>query len=133
MIKEKQTLTKCCGVCYNQIDIDNIVKFCLSYGFKYYYIKHEADEEENKEHYHFIIQSDSNHRFIIKTLLNDNFTSNLFQPLKSVNAYLRYMTHIDYVQKQQYDVDLICSNISTLEIYSMIEDANPRNHTTNRI
>lgn len=125
MVERTSTLTKVCGVAYDFVDIQRIVEFSLKYGFAYYYILHQPDDEETKLHYHFIIESDSKHRFIIKSLLTDTFKNNLFQKLNSVNAYLRYMTHIDYAMKTKYDFEAIVSNIDTMSIYQKIEEANP--------
>lgn len=125
MVERGSTLTKVCGIAYDFKDIERIVDFSIKYGFAYYYIQHQPDEEEKKEHFHFIIESDSKHRFCIRSLLTDTFTDNLFQKIKSVNAYLRYMTHKDYSMKNHYSEEDIVSNIDTMSIFQKIEDANP--------
>ena len=125
MVERGSTLTKVCGVAYDFNDVQRIVDFSIQYGFAYYYILHQPDDEEKKEHYHFVIESDSKHRFCIRSLLTDTFKENLFQKIKSVNSYLRYMTHIDYSMKQHYSEEEIVSNIDTMSIYEKIEEANP--------
>lgn len=126
MIKKNITITKCCGVCYYEKDINSIVDFCLKKGFHFYYIKHNAksdsEEHELKEHWHFIIESDSQHRFIINSLITDTLKENLFEKLNNVHSYLRYMTHIDYIDKEHYDVDLIVSNVAKGLIINYIND-----------
>lgn len=124
-IAPKQTLTKVCGVAYEFSDIEKIVEFCKTYDYAYYYIKHIPDDEETKEHYHFIIESNYTKRFRIMSLLSDTFKENLFKPLKNVNSYLRYMTHCDYDFKTKYSSDEIISNIDTFTIEDMIQQANP--------
>lgn len=144
MIKKGLNITKCCGVCYYESDINSIVDFCLKKGFRYYYIKHIGASQESmpcvltntttdtqysqnnsadtptetsenvdkKVHWHFIIESDSQHRFIINSLISETLKENLFQKLDNVHSYLRYMTHIDYIYKEHYQINEIKSNVS---------------------
>lgn len=127
MIKKGLNLTKCCGVCYYEEDINNIKNFCISKGLHYYYIKHNGfnEEQENdthKEHWHFIIESDSQHRFIINSMLSETLKENLFQKCDNVHSYLRYMIHIDYLDKEHYEIKDINSNVDIDLITSYIND-----------
>lgn len=127
MIKKGKTLTKCCGVCYSKDDINSIVDFCLSKGLRYYFIRHsgfndEVKDDSHKEHWHFIIESDSQHRFIINSLISDSLKENLFQSCENVHSYLRYMTHIDYLDKEHYPITDITTNIDFDLLNSYIND-----------
>lgn len=119
----KCNFTKVCGIAYEFVDIERVVNFCDKHCYKYYYIKHLADEEVNKAHYHFIIESDSYHRFNIKTLLTDTFKINLFEKCNNVASYLRYMTHIDYDNKHHYDIKDIISCVSIDVISTLIYES----------
>lgn len=127
MIKKGLTLTKCCGVVYYEKDINNIKDFCLSKGLHFYYIKHiganeELQEDNHKEHWHFVIESDSQHRFVINSLVNETLKENLFQKCDNVHSYLRYMTHIDYLDKEHYEIKDIISNVDYDLINNYIND-----------
>lgn len=127
MIKKGKTLTKVCGVCYSFNDIESIVDFCCSKGLRYYYIMHKGNNDEikddtHKQHWHFIIESDSQHRFIINSLISESLTENLFQKCDNVHSYLRYMTHIDYLDKEHYNVKDIVCNIDRELLQSYIDE-----------
>lgn len=127
MIKKGINLTKCCGVAYDICDIDRVVDFSNKKGLRYYYIKHigkndEIEEDSHKEHWHFIIESDSQHRFIINSLITDSFKENLFQKCDNVHSYLRYMLHIDYLDKEHYQIKDIISNVDYDLIESYVND-----------
>ena len=125
MIKQNTNLSKCCGIAYDYIDIERIVQFCNKHNFRYYVMKHLADvEDEEKEHYHFIIESDRQHRFVISSLLTDTFKANLFEKCENVGSYLRYMTHCDYALKHKYDVAEFISNVPDFVIQVLIDEAN---------
>ena len=127
MIKKGINLTKCCGVAYNISDIDRVVDFSLKKGLRYYYIKHigkndEIEDDNHKVHWHFIIESDSQHRFIINALLTDTFKENLFQKCDNVHSYLRYMLHVDYLDKEHYKISDIVSNVEFALVESYVND-----------
>lgn len=127
MIKKGINLTKCCGVAYDISDINRVVDFSLKKGLRYYFINHIGKNEEilddtHKEHWHFIIESDSQHRFIINSLLTETFKENLFQKCDNVHSYLRYMLHIDYLDKEHYQINDIKSNVDYGLIESYIND-----------
>lgn len=121
----KSNFSKICCLAYDFQDVQRLVDFCCKHNYKYYYIKHnDYDEniEDIKTHYHFIIESDSYHRFNIKSLLTDNFKINLFQKLDSVKSYLRYMLHLDYDMKEKYTLNDIISNVDLNIIENLIND-----------
>lgn len=73
-------------------------------SFKYYaYIRHEPETEEKQAHYHAFIRVDSatTEDCIAKHL---GIPVNMVQYVKNVRAGCRYLTHIDYPEKIQYDV-----------------------------
>lgn len=124
-ITPKQTLTKVCGIAYDYQDIERVIDFCNKHTFNYYIMKHtpEESEEETKEHWHFIIESDTKHRFIVSSLLTETFKINLFEPCSNVGYYLRYMTHCDYALKKHYSIDEFISNVCDISIKCLIEQA----------
>lgn len=93
MIENRKTITKVCGVCYSDKAIEKIVNFAKMHNYKYYYILHYGDIENenialdidytasnnminrlfenNKYHYHFCIVSSKKHRFVIDSLIDD--------------------------------------------------------------
>ena len=110
----KNNYSKVCCVLYHKVDLKRLVAFCQKHTFKFYYIRHNDFDEnmnEKKQHWHFVIESDSKHRFNIKSLLSDTLGVNLFNKLDSVDKYLRYMLHIDYIDKKHYDLHRIVSNV----------------------
>lgn len=122
----KCSFSKVCCVCYYIQDIKKMVAFCRKHDFKFYYIRHDDFDEfgnEKKRHWHFLIESDSYHRFNIKSLLTDTLKINLFQRVKSADLYLRYMIHIDYIDKKHYNVGRIVSNVESSLIDYAIKNA----------
>lgn len=75
------------------------------HSMKYYaYIKHTPEEEEKKEHYHAFIHLDTACTIssISKRL---GIPENYIQYSKNVRGSCRYLTHIDYPDKTQYDIN----------------------------
>lgn len=75
------------------------------HGFKYYaYIRHEPEDEEKTPHYHAFIHLDSatTEKAVAKRL---GIPPEKVQYVKSFRSAARYLTHIDYPDKIQYDVD----------------------------
>lgn len=94
-------------------------------GFKKYaYIKHEPETDEKKSHYHLYISLDSACTIsaVSKRL---GVPSQFIQHVRSERASLRYLTHVDYPDKIQYNLTDIkySTNIerSLLKSYSDIE------------
>ena len=110
-------------VCY---DIDLLNKLLKSYDiFEYAYICHDKDvdscSELLKPHYHCYIHFKvNNNRDSIMKLLNISNNNYLFQAAKSKKYCLRYLLHLDNLDKYQYEFDSIVSNITNLHdiIYS---------------
>ena len=104
-------------------DINNI--FFEINGFKKFaYIKHEAESNEKKSHYHLYISLDSACTIsaVSKRL---GVPPQFIQHVRSERASLRYLTHIDYPEKIQYEFKDIkySSNIerALLKSYSDVE------------
>lgn len=73
--------------------------------FKYYaYITHKPEKEESKEHVHLFVSLDS--PTTIKNFSKRlGIPENYIQYVKSVRSSVRYLTHIDYPEKIQYDIE----------------------------
>lgn len=104
-------------------NIDNV--FFELNGFKYYsYIKHQPESDELKEHYHLYIYVESACTIsaVSKRL---GIPINHIQHVLSQRAALRYLTHIDYPEKIQYDFKNIKYSVGIerdlLKSYSDIE------------
>ena len=121
-VDKKNTYTKVCGVVYDPLEIISLCNWCINHNYKYYYILHKADEEDKKDHFHFIIESNCYHRFKLSWFLNDS-NSHLWFICNNVGNYLRYMTHIDYDDKLHYEINDIISNISLECIRNLIESS----------
>lgn len=81
----------------------------LARGFSdYAFIKHDSDIEEKKEHYHLNIffQNACSRSAVLKKLgLPDNYTKAV--SIDFVRSMNRYLTHIDYPERKQYDLDCV--------------------------
>ena len=120
-LKLKDNVSKVCVVLYNMNDVRRCVDFAKKYNFYYYYIEHKPGNEDLKVHYHVIIESDSYHRFVVSSLVSETAPINLFSKCDSVSAYLRYILHLDYIDKVKYDVSDIVSNNSIDNINKMVD------------
>lgn len=87
-------------------------------GFKEYaYILHKPESDELKEHYHLFIHLDNacTCEAISKRL---GIPVNHIKYVKSMRACLRYLSHVDYPEKIQYDFhDIICSKLLERDLY----------------
>ena len=101
----------------------NDVLFDLKGSFKNYaYIKHQPENKEKKSHIHFILSLD-NARSINSISKRLGIPSNYFQSIKSLRASCRYLTHIDFDDKKQYDLsDVIVSPSFSRKFYSAFDD-----------
>lgn len=99
------------------------VLFDLKGSFKNYaYIKHKPETSEKKEHYHFILSLD-NARTISSLAKRVGVASNYFQPIKSLRASCRYLTHIDTEEKNKYNLsDVVVSNSFMRKFYGAYDD-----------
>lgn len=80
--------------------------------YKYYaYIEHKPESDEKKEHTHLFIHLD-NACTVSAVANNLGIPKNFVQETKSVRSSCRYLTHIDYPDKIQYDYKDV--HISTL-------------------
>lgn len=80
--------------------------------YKYYaYIEHKPETDEKKEHTHLFIHLD-NACTLSAVANNLGIPKNFVQETKSVRSSCRYLTHIDYPDKIQYDYKDV--HISTL-------------------
>lgn len=80
--------------------------------YKYYaWIEHKPESDEKKEHIHLFIHLDN---ACTKSAIANNLgiPQNFVQETKSVRSSCRYLTHIDYPDKIQYDYKDV--HISTL-------------------
>ena len=99
------------------------VLFDLKGSFKNYaYIKHKPETSEKKEHYHFILSLD-NARTISSLAKRVGVAPNYFQPIKSLRASCRYLTHIDTEEKNKYNLsDVVVSNSFMRKFYGAYDD-----------
>lgn len=99
------------------------VLFDLKGSFKNYaYIKHKPETSEKKEHYHFILSLD-NARTISSLAKRVGVAPNYFQPIKSLRASCRYLTHIDTEDKNKYNLsDVVVSNSFMRKFYGAYDD-----------
>lgn len=75
------------------------------HGFKYYaYIKHLPEDEEKTSHYHALLSLDSptTEQAVANRL---GIPVSKVQHVKSFRAACRYLTHIDYPDKIQYELE----------------------------
>lgn len=80
--------------------------------YKYFaYIEHKPETDEKKEHTHLFIHLDN---ACTKSSIANNLgiPQNFVQETKSVRSSCRYLTHIDYPDKIQYDYNQV--HISTM-------------------
>lgn len=77
------------------------------HSLKYYaYIKHLPEEDEKLEHYHLYLQLDNptTKEALSKRL---GIPAQKIELVKNRRGAVRYLTHIDYPDKIQYDIDEI--------------------------
>lgn len=93
------------------------------HGFKYYaYIKHLPEDEEKTSHYHAFLHLDSatTESAVAKRL---GIPKEKVQNVKSFRSACRYLTHIDFPDKIQYDLsDVKVSGIFQRKFLKQFED-----------
>lgn len=101
----------------------NDVLFDLKGSFKNYaYIKHLPEENEKKDHYHFILALD-NPRTITSLSKRVGVPENFIQPVKSLRASCRYLTHQDNDDKTKYYLtDVKVSNSFSRKFFASFDD-----------
>ena len=84
-------------------DYKDIIQNIKSNYKKWAYIEHKPETNEKKEHTHVILMLDSAipTERICKKL---GIPENLCQPIKGIRGACRYLTHIDYEDKNQYEL-----------------------------
>lgn len=99
------------------------VLFDLKGSFKNYaYINHIPEAEEKKEHTHFILSLD-NPRSINSLSKRVGVAPNYIQSVKSLRASCRYLIHLDYDEKKQYDLaEVKVSNAFSRKFYASFDD-----------
>lgn len=95
-------------ILYPDSDIYNFddVMFLVRSYKNYCFIKHEPDDEIKKIHYHINIFLDN--ACFRKSISNKlGVPENYIESIDSVRAMNRYLTHIDFPERIQYDVNLV--------------------------
>lgn len=102
--------------------------------FKYYaYIEHKPETDEKKEHTHLFIHLD-NACTISAVANNLGIPKNFVQETKSVRSSCRYLTHIDYPNKIQYDYkDVHISTMFERKFKKNFEDLETEEQIINNI
>lgn len=112
----------------------NIKEACIDFPV-WAYIDHQPDDEEGKEHTHFLLRQNGT-RSVKQMAERLQIPSNYVQVVRKVGAFRRYMIHVDNPEKKQYEISDIHSNRiidfkialegnkdrSVLEIYSDFKD-----------
>lgn len=99
------------------------VLFDLKGSFKNYaYIEHHPEDDEKKEHTHFILSLD-NPRSIDSLSKRVGVKSNYIQSVKSLRASCRYLTHIDNDDKSRYELsDVKVSQAFSRKFFGAYDD-----------
>lgn len=102
--------------------------------YKYYaYIEHKPETDEKKEHTHLFIHLD-NACTILAVANNLGIPKNFVQETKSVRSSCRYLTHIDYPDKIQYDYkDVHISTMFERKFKKNFEDLETEEQIINNI
>ena len=99
------------------------VLFDLKGSFKNYaYIEHRPEDNEKKVHTHLILSLD-NPRSISGLSKRVGIAPNYIQPIKSLRASCRYLTHIDDDEKTRYELsDVKVSSSFSRKFYGAYDD-----------
>lgn len=93
----------------------SIKEACLDYAM-YAYIDHEPDDEDGKEHTHFLLRANGT-RTVAQVAEKLQIPGNYVQVVKKVVAFKRYLIHFDQPDKKQYSInDLITNDKRGFEI-----------------
>ena len=126
----KNCYSKVCLIAYQFDDVERIVDWCKKRAYKYAFIKHigqpqqfdsnEYEGDITKDHYHILILSSREHRFKVNSLVSKTLGFNLIFKLKDEADYLRYLLHLDYDDKEHYQLSDIISNFAEKELIDYI-------------
>lgn len=102
---------------YNDVLADLVGSFK-----NYAYINHDPESDEKKNHTHFLISFD-NARSTRSLSKRIGVPKQFIQSVKSLRASCRYLTHIDYDSKTQYNlVDVHVSRSFSKTFFSAYDD-----------
>lgn len=87
----------------NSYDFDSTISLLKSMG-EYAYIKHRPEENEKKEHVHFVLRL-KNQKKISKLNELTGIPMNHIKNVRSERAMLRYLIHLDENNKIKYNID----------------------------
>lgn len=112
-------------ILYEDTDSYNFkdILFDLKGSFKNYaYIKHKPEDNEKKEHYHFILSLD-NTRTIQSIANRVGIPLNHIQPVRSLRASCRYLPHQDNDDKIKYELtDVVVSKSFSRKFFGSFDD-----------
>lgn len=80
--------------------------------YDYCYIKH--DKDKCKEHYHVVIMF-NNYRYRNALIEEFNIPKNYIEPIRSLDAILTYLIHLNDKSKYQYRLDDVCGSKTALD------------------
>lgn len=93
----------------NDLNLAEKMKMTIRDFREWGYIHHLPDDEEGKEHYHFLINTNGT-RTIKQIADKVEIPSNFVRIVNSVVGYKRYFIHLDNPEKRQYSFDDIHTN-----------------------
>lgn len=103
-------------------DYDEVINILKGYCKYYAYIEHKAEKNETKDHTHVIIHFD-NPKYADTVSKKLNLPSNYLQIPLSTRGCIRYLTHIDYPEKIQYDLQFMIISKSYLKtVFNAYDD-----------
>lgn len=117
--------TKSCwfnGTTFAPLQIENIKKYLIEYPF-WAYILHDPDKECDHLHIHFLVCSRG--QVSIKSVAETlNCDYGVVQDTRQEKTYARYMLHIGWDEKRQYQIsDVVSSDIDRFS--SFMTDISP--------
>ena len=86
-------------------DFNSVMQVLKSYK-DYAYVKHEREDKEKKEHYHFNLYLD-NPTYRSSLACKLGIKENYIESIDNVRVMNRYLTHIDFPDKIQYDLSCV--------------------------
>lgn len=80
--------------------------------YDYCYIKH--DKDTSKEHYHVVVMF-NNYRYRNALIEEFNIPKNYIEPIRSLDAILTYLIHLNDKSKYQYSLNDVCGSKTALD------------------